>query len=79
MARSTATVSGRTLDSPEFIGDAGLKADPEVPDKLAAQIVSVLSGSRLPARLEREGLKKSAACPWEGTARKTGHVYRLPV
>lgn len=76
MACGTPTVSGRTLDAPEFIGDAGLMADPEQPEELAEQIVRVLSDSALKSELKIKGLKKSTAYHWEKTARKTADVYR---
>ena len=76
MACGTATVSGRTLDAPEFIGDAGLMADPDNADELAAQIVRLLTDDALRADIEQKGLAKSSEYRWDATARKTADVYR---
>jgi glycosyltransferase involved in cell wall biosynthesis len=79
MACGTPTVSGRTLDAPEFIGDAGLLTDPESPDELAAQLVRVLTDSALHKELSAKGLVKSAAYGWDKTAEQTAAVYRSVV
>ena len=77
MACGTPTVSGRTLDAPEFIGNAGLMASPEDPDELAAQIVRLLRDRALYEDIAQKGLARSAAYRWDLTAAKTADVYRL--
>jgi len=76
MACGTPTVSGRTLDAPEFVGDAGLMADPENADELAEQIVRLLADDALARQLRSKGLAKSAQYRWDLTAKKTAETYR---
>jgi glycosyltransferase involved in cell wall biosynthesis len=76
MACGTPTVSGRTLDAPEFIGDAGLMADPNDAGELATQIIRGLVDSELRENLIRRGLEKSGAYHWQQMAVETAAVYR---
>lgn len=76
MACGTPTVSGRTLDGPEFVGDAGLLADPNDPDELAQQLIRVLSDSSLHAELRSKGLAKAAEVTWDHMAAKFVKVYQ---
>jgi len=76
MACGTPTVSGRTLDAPEFIGDAGLMADPNDAEELATQIIRGLVDGELRESLIRRGLGKSAAFRWQQMAVETAAVYR---
>jgi len=76
MACGTPTVSGRTLDAPEFVGDAGLLTDPNNADELAAQLVRALTDDGLRRDLVSRGLEKAAGYRWELTAQKTAEVYR---
>ncbi len=76
MACGTPTVSGRTLDAPEFIGEAGLMADPNDPDELAHQLVRALTEEKLRHDLVIRGLEKSAQYNWQFTAERTAQVYR---
>lgn len=77
MACGTPTVSGRTLDAPEFIGDAGLMASPEDAEELAAQIVRLLRDQSLRQEITRKGLARSGDYRWSVTAERTAQVYRL--
>ena len=76
MACGTPTVSGRVLDAPEFIGDAGLMADPDDETELAQQLTRVLTEPALATRLSAEGLRKAAAYRWKDTVARTAEVYR---
>ena len=76
MACGTPTVSGRTLDAPEFVEEAGLLADPESADELAMQLTRLLTDQALYTSIKEKGLAKAAAYRWELTARDTAAVYR---
>ncbi len=76
MACGTPTVSGRVLDTPEFVGDAGLMANPDDPDELAAQIVKLLVDPALHAEYRRRGLAHVAPMTWKACAENTAAVYR---
>lgn len=75
MACGTPTVSGRTLDAPEFVGDAGLLADPNSAEELAAQLVRALTDEGLRRDLVKRGLETAAKYRWELTAKNTADVY----
>jgi glycosyltransferase involved in cell wall biosynthesis len=79
MACGTPTVSGRTLDGPEYVGDAGLLVDPNDPDELADALVRALNDDALHADLRRKGLEKTCRETWQETARLTAEVYRTLV
>jgi glycosyltransferase involved in cell wall biosynthesis len=75
MACGTPTVSGRTLDGPEFVGDAGLMTDPNSADELAAQIISILTKSELSQRLKTAGLQKADQYRWSTMAKQCVDLY----
>jgi glycosyltransferase involved in cell wall biosynthesis len=75
MACGTPTVSGRALDAPEFVGDAGLLADPNDEEDLAHQLVRSLTDESLRRDLIRKGLDKASGYRWELTAERTKAVY----
>ena len=79
MTCGTPTVSGRTLDAPEFAGDAGLLADPDQPDELASQLIRLLTDKTLYDSIREKGLAKAAQYRWELTAQGTAAVYRSMV
>lgn len=76
MACGTPTVSGRTLDAPEFVGDAGLMANPDDADELADQLIKALVDSELRATLVQKGIQKAGKYKWDLTAEATAKVYR---
>lgn len=76
MACGTATVSGRTLDAPEFVGDAGSMVDPNSPAELSSALVKLLSDSAFRKNMVKAGLEKSAAYDWDLTAKETAKVYQ---
>jgi glycosyltransferase involved in cell wall biosynthesis len=76
MACGTATVSGRTLDAPEFVGNAGSMVDPDSPSELASALIKLLCDDRFRSDMVKAGLEKSAAYDWEQTAKETARVYR---
>ena len=76
MACGTATVSGRTLDAPEFVGNAGSMVDPESPAELAGALIKLLSDSTFRSDMVKAGLEKSGQYDWETTAAETSRVYQ---
>jgi glycosyltransferase involved in cell wall biosynthesis len=76
MACGTPTVSGRVLDAPEFVGDAGLMANPNDPEELAAQLAKLLGDDALHAEYRQRGLRRAAQFTWEACATRTAEVYR---
>lgn len=76
MACGTPTVSGRTLDAPEFVEDAGLLTDPNNPDELAEKLIAVLNDKDLHQNLRSKGLVKAAKYSWEKTAEETASIYK---
>ena len=75
MACGTPTVSGRTLDAPEFVGDAGLMADPNNADELGDAISRILMDDSLSQQLKQKGLEKASHYSWAETSKKTFQVY----
>jgi glycosyltransferase involved in cell wall biosynthesis len=76
MACGTPTVSGRTLDAPEMIGDAGLMADPNNPDELAHQITRILCDATLSRQLTVRGIETAARYRWDRMVFETANLYR---
>lgn len=76
MACGTPTVSGRALDTPEFVEDAGLMANPDDAEELAAQLIKLLADPALHADYRQRGLRHAARFTWEACAQKTAEVYR---
>jgi glycosyltransferase involved in cell wall biosynthesis len=79
MACGTPTVSGRTLDAPDFVGDAGLMANPDDEDELAAQLIKLLADPKVHADYRQRGLDHMAKLTWERCAADTAEVYRTLV
>lgn len=76
MACGTPTISGRTLDAPEFVEDAGLLTDPNSTEELAEQIIKSLSNSSLHEELSKKGIAKAGNYRWSKTASLTAEVYK---
>lgn len=76
MACGTPVVVARALDAPEFIGDAGLLADPESPEDLARQLVACLTDASLRAQLSERGAVKAKEFSWSKMAIETVNLYR---
>ncbi|MER3514496.1 MAG: glycosyltransferase family 1 protein, partial [Chloroflexota bacterium] len=79
MACGTPTVVSNRGALPEVIGDAGLQANPEDPEDLAAALARGLSDSQLRADLRARGLARAAHFNWPAAARQTLAVYALSV
>jgi glycosyltransferase involved in cell wall biosynthesis len=76
MACGTPVVVARALDAPEFIGDAGLLADPESPEDLARQLIACLTDARLRAQLSDKGMIRAQEFSWSKMATETVNLYR---
>ena len=75
MASGAPVVASDRASLPEVVGDAGLLADPEDPDALAAAVHRVLSDPALRAELRTRGLARAARHTWAAAA--TGTAERL--
>lgn len=76
MACGTPVIAGDVLDAPEFIGDAGLLADPDDFAALADAIVRVLTEPGLKERLAARGIERAKENAWRRIASETASVYR---
>ena len=75
MACGTPTISGNTLDAPEFVQDAGLLANPDDLNDLSSSIVRLLSDEALYKILCQKGLERASHFHWKKTAHNTMLVY----
>jgi len=75
MACGTPVIAGAVLDSPEFIGDAGILVDPEKPEELAVAVKRVLTEPGLKEKLSDSAVERAAEFSWERTAREIAYIY----
>lgn len=75
MACGTPVVVTRSLDAPEFIGDAGLLAEPDSPEDLAKHLIRALTDAQLRAELSDKGLARAQEFSWSRMAAETVKVY----
>jgi glycosyltransferase involved in cell wall biosynthesis len=76
MASGVPVVTSNRSSMPEITGpDAGLLVDPESVEQVAEAISTLLSDSRLAARLRERGLARAKAFTWEQTAQAVWGVY----
>jgi glycosyltransferase involved in cell wall biosynthesis len=75
MACGTPVVAARALDAPEFIGDAGLLAEPDDPEDLARHLIRLLEDARLRAELSAKGVARAGEFSWAKMARETLKIY----
>jgi glycosyltransferase involved in cell wall biosynthesis len=75
MACGTPVVVARVLDAPEFIGDAGLLAEPDSPEDLAKQLIRTLTDGELRAELSEKAVRRAQEFSWARMARETVKVY----
>ena len=75
MACGTPTISGRTLDAPEFVGDAGLLVNPDDLNDIAEKILLLLKDEDLYQELILKGINKARIYTWENSAVNTLKVY----
>lgn len=76
MACGTPVVAARVLDAPEFIGDAGLLAEPDDFEDLARHLVRALTDARLRAQLSEKGMARARQFSWSRMAIETEKIYR---
>jgi glycosyltransferase involved in cell wall biosynthesis len=76
MACGTVTVSGETLDAPEFVGDAGLMVKPNSPEALSTTLIRTLSDEQLCEELRQRGLAKARQFTKSSLVENTIAVYR---
>ena len=76
MACGAPVVSSDRTSLPELVEGAGLLADPEDDDALAAACERVLSEPALAAELRERGFERATAYSWQACAEATMGVYR---
>ncbi len=76
MACGTPVVALAVLDAPEFIGDAGLLADPDSDQDLADKLKRALTDTELQAELTRKGIARAAEFSWRRMGERTAKVYQ---
>lgn len=76
MACGTPVVAARALDAPEFIGDAGLLAEPDDPEDLARHLIRTLTDAALRAELAEKGVARAAQFSWSRMALETEKIYQ---
>ena len=75
MACGAPVVGVATLDAPEFFADAGVMAQPDNAQDLAACLVRVLTRTELQQDLAQKSLARAAHFSWARTARENAAVY----
>lgn len=76
MACGTPVIAARALDAPEFIGDAGLLAEPDDPGDLARQLIRSLTDGQLRTELSERGVRRAQEFSWSKMARETAKIYQ---
>jgi glycosyltransferase involved in cell wall biosynthesis len=76
MACGTPVVTSNRTSLPEVVGEAGVLANPDSPDDLAAAMRALLNDSDQRSKLAAAGRKQAATFTWQRTARETADVYR---
>ncbi|MFH1593606.1 MAG: glycosyltransferase family 1 protein [Candidatus Omnitrophota bacterium] len=76
MACGTPTISGDTLDAPEFVKDAGLLVKPGNESELASAMLEVLRDNSLAAELRQKGIDRAREFTWDKMADETAKFYQ---
>lgn len=76
MACGTPVIVGAVFDAPEFVGDGGLLVDPDDIDKLAINILRVLTDPGLREMLSAKAIDRAKAFSWKRMALEIAVVYR---
>lgn len=74
MACGIPTVSGRIFDAIDFVGDAGLLADPNDPGEVADQLAKLLTDDAAWMTYRERGLERARQFSWDRMARETLEV-----
>ncbi len=74
MACGIPTVSGKIFDAIDFVGDAGLLADPNRPEEVASQLERLLTDDALWQTYRERGLARAAQFSWDRMAKETLEV-----
>lgn len=75
MACETPVVAAAALDTPEFMGDAGILVQPDNAEELARALVRVLTEPGVSEQLQQKGRERAAQFSWEKMAAETTRVY----
>ena len=76
MACGVPVVASNVSASPEFVGDAGLLADPRSPEAVAEALLELARDPALRARNVERGLERVKRWPWEKSARDLLALWR---
>ena len=71
MACGIPTVSGKIFDAIDFVGDAGLLADPNSPEEVAQQLGDLLTDDALWSTYRERGLARAREFSWDRMAKET--------
>jgi glycosyltransferase involved in cell wall biosynthesis len=74
MACGIPTVSGKIFDAIDFVGDAGLLADPNDPGEVADQLASLLTDDGLWKQYRERGIARARQFSWDRMAKETLEV-----
>ncbi len=75
MACGCPVITSNVSSLPEVVGDAGILVDPEDPNRLAEEIVRVLTDNELKNSMIEKGLSRAKEFTWQKTAEETLQVY----
>jgi glycosyltransferase involved in cell wall biosynthesis len=75
MACGTPVITSNTSSLPEVVGDAGIMVNPHDVDKLAEEMLKVLTKEGLRQDMINRGLERAKLFTWEKTAQETMSVY----
>jgi glycosyltransferase involved in cell wall biosynthesis len=71
MACGIPTVSGKIFDAIDFVGDAGLLADPNSHEEVASQLGDLLTDDQLWMTYRERGLERARQFSWDRMAKET--------
>jgi glycosyltransferase involved in cell wall biosynthesis len=71
MASGVPTVSGRIFDAIDFVGDAGMLADPNSPDEVADCLHQLLTDEASWQQYRERGLERARQFSWDRMAKET--------
>lgn len=71
MASGIPTISGKIFDAIDFVGSAGMLADPNNPDEIAHQMHALLTDDALWMRYREQGIARASQFSWDRMASET--------
>jgi len=71
MASGVPTISGKIFDAIDFVGQAGLLADPNSPEEIARDMERLLTDRKLWQHYREAGVKRAKEFSWDRTVEET--------